>query len=98
MLGSIEWDTYFFDANLYVPYKLEPDLIKKCSTLVDNWKSSYLDEDVPHKLSELQSFSDIQKIEFLKFLYESDYFSNSYKLIQMLDLSEKYFKHVPEIR
>ncbi|XP_071570122.1 leukotriene A-4 hydrolase-like [Temnothorax nylanderi] len=90
MITSFDWSMYFCCTEPLIPDISITALETACSNLAEEWirwdpKDNA--EDIPRKFVEVNSYSDIEKIEFLKYLCDS---SVGLTVIKMNTMSNYY--------
>ncbi|XP_071572137.1 leukotriene A-4 hydrolase-like isoform X2 [Temnothorax nylanderi] len=92
MITSFDWSTYFFCTESLIPDISITALETACWNLAEEWiRWDDNAEDIPRKFVEVISYSDIEKIELLKYLYDS---SVGLTAIKMKSMSNFYDSHV----
>ncbi|XP_024893072.1 leukotriene A-4 hydrolase-like [Temnothorax curvispinosus] len=72
MITSFDWSIYFFCTEPLIPDISITALETACSNLAEEWiRLDDNAEDIPRKFVDVNSYSDIEKREFLKYLFDS---------------------------
>ncbi|XP_077282139.1 leukotriene A-4 hydrolase-like isoform X2 [Temnothorax americanus] len=98
IITSFDWSIHFFCTEPLIPDISITALETACSNLAEEWMR--LDdnaENIPRKFVEVNSYSDIEKIEFLKYLYDSSVGLTVIKINLMSNYFESH-AHSYEIR
>ncbi|XP_077265936.1 leukotriene A-4 hydrolase-like [Temnothorax americanus] len=92
MITSFDWSIYFLCTEPLIPDISITALETACFNLAEEWiRCDDNAENIPRKFVEVLSYSDIEKIEFLKYLYDSPV---GLTVIKMNLMSNFYKSHV----
>ncbi|XP_024880122.1 leukotriene A-4 hydrolase-like isoform X1 [Temnothorax curvispinosus] len=99
MVTSFDWSIYFFYTEPLIPNISITALETACFNLAEEWtRCDDNAKNIPRKFIEVTSYSDIEKIELLKYLYDSSVGLTVIKINLMSNFYESHESHTYEIR